>query len=121
MTSLLRLVAASIGLFVLVPFLFLAWHFTDVVTGRGKGMASLRGALVAIALIAFIGFATFSMHRLWHLKKSGLWSSVGLFAMLLALMLGSALYGASVSSCGLAITIGALVVLLLPRARQLCT
>jgi hypothetical protein len=121
MTSLLRVVAASIGLFVLVPFLFLAWHFAEVAGGRGRGIASVRGVLVAIALIAFMGFATFSMHRLWHLKRVGLWSSVGLFAVLFALNLASALYGAPVSSCGLVMTIGALVVLLLPKARQVCT
>ena len=121
MISVLRIIAASIGLMVLVPFLFLAWHFTQVVGGRGDGIASVRAVLVALALIGFIGFATFSMHRLWHLKRAGLWSSVGLFVVLLALSLVSALNGQPVSGCGLALMVGSLVVLLLPQARRVCS
>lgn len=121
MIALLRIIAVSIGLFLLVPFVFLAWHFVDLARGRGAGIASARGLLVAAALIAFIGFATFCMHRLWHLKRVGLWSSVGLFGAILAVSLASALNGGPVSSCGLAMTTGALVVLLLPGARRVCT
>ena len=83
MRALLRLIVLCLGLFVLVPLLFLAWHGVGL---RPKdGWTALRAAGTAgfvLVLLAFIAVGIFAMHRLWHFKNAGRIAAAGLFGIL---------------------------------------
>lgn len=115
MIPLLRTISVAIGILVLLPFLFLAWHVIDLAR-----RPSPRALLIVVPLVAFIGLSVFAMHRLWHLKQSGRWAALGVFGLVLAAWVATYLSGMGLSLFALTITVGSIAILLSPQARRVC-
>lgn len=124
MKLLLRFIAVWLAVFVLVPFLFLAWHLAFIGrVGAVEWITVAKLGVLAALLVGFIGLGTFAIHRLWQLKESGRWAAVASFTIVLGFMLaGTLVRGAGPPSIGaVAYAAWPLAVLLLPSARRACT
>jgi hypothetical protein len=123
MKALLRLISVWLGVFVLIPMLFLAWHFVGI---RPAAASTLRDTATAIAvasvMLAFIALGVLGMHRLWHLRESGRRITAALLAVWLALFVVIAVQAGSAGGVIrlLIVNAAAIAILLSPAAKRTC-
>ena len=120
MRVVLRIVALWLSLFILVPFLFLAWHFAGMRRSPTSTALELGKAIgLSAAVLAFILLGVFAIHRLWHFRESGRRAAAAVFGIvLLTLIAGQGIRSLSVTS---ALYAGLpLLILLSPPAKRAC-
>ena len=120
MTALLRLVAVSIGVFVVLPLLFLAVHLGEVMFTHPSSPRSLWGAVALAGFLAAGALGAFATYRLWQLRHAGRRAAAAVIVMVLALQVVAALSGFPGPTAGVLVSATLLLLLFLPSVRAVC-